>query len=381
MTEKLYDKNAYLNKFEAHVISCTETASGFETILDKTAFFPEEGGQSCDTGYIENAAVTHVFIRGNEIVHITDAKASGRVSCTLNMEERFDKMQQHTGEHIVCGIVHRMYGYENVGFHLGDSDVTFDFDGFLTRAQLDEVERLANRAVQANLTVRGYYPTKDELSALEYRSKKDIDGEVRIVEIESTDVCACCAPHVSKTGEIGLIKFTDSAAYKGGIRIHMVCGMRALADYDEKQKNLESIAKALSCNTNNAAEFFEKYAGQTQALKLDLGAMKKELISLRAAAVEKTDGSIVLFEDGLDMNMLRLMINALHGKYGGICAVFSKNDSGGYGFSAASDCIDMTEVAKQMRTKLSAKCGGGSQMIQGTVCAERETLENILKNI
>ena len=160
----------------------------------------------------------------------------------------------------------------------------------------------------------------------------------------------------------------------------MACGMRALADYDEKQKNLESIAKALSCNTNNAAEFFEKYAGQTQALKLDIGAMKKELISLRASAVEKTDGNIVLFEDGLDMNTLRLTVNALHGKYGGICAVFSKTD-GGFSFTAASDSVDMTGVAERMRSELSAKCGGGRQMIQGTVCAGKDALENILKNI
>lgn len=385
MTEKLYDKNAYLFEFEANVISCSASGEKFEVILDCTAFFPQEGGQDCDTGVIDGAHVTYVSEKNGEIIHIADRAVCGKVLCRIDRSLRFDRMQQHTGEHIVCGIVHKKYGYENVGFHLGNQDVTFDFDGPLSPAQLDEIEALANRAVQANLPVRGYYPDAKELSKTEYRSKKEIDADVRIVEIENIDRCACCAPHVSRTGEVGLIKFTDSAAYKGGIRIHMSCGMRALNDYREKQKNLEEIAKALSCKTNNAADFFAKYADDTQLLKQKLSELKKELIALRTETVEKTDGNIILFENqttkSTDSNALRLTVNALEGKYGGVCAVFAGNDKDGYGFAAASDKINMNELAQKLRRELSARCGGNEKMIQGNIFSDKQSIERLFENI
>ena len=382
MTEKLYDKNAYLFEFDAQVLSCTETKRGFETILDRTAFFPGEGGQDCDSGMIGGARVNHVSLLGNKIVHLTDAEVSGHVRCTLDGDTRFDRMQQHTGEHIVCGIVHRLYGYENVGFHLGDDETTFDFDGPLTKKQLSEIEVLANRTVTQNLSVRGYYPSYGELAKLDYRSKKEIDGDIRIVEIEGIDRCACCAPHVAKTGEIGLIKFTDSMAYKGGIRIHMVCGMRALRDYSLKQENLELIARDLSCKPTNAAEFFKKFTTDAQLLKQTVSGLRQLLILLKCAAVEKTDGNIILFEDKADTGALRLTVNALDGKYGKMCAVLSGSDEEGYSFAAAgADGCDMRDTAKILRKKLNARCGGSDKMIQGSISAKRREIESFFGSL
>ncbi len=382
MTEKLYDKNAYIFEFEARVLDCTETEHGFETVLDRTAFFPEEGGQDCDSGTIGDVRVKHVSLRGGQIVHLTDGSVSGQVHCIIDGSSRLDRMQQHTGEHIVCGIVHRLYGYENVGFHLGSDDTTFDFDGPLTKAQLDEVETLANSAVQQNLPVRGFYPSAGELETLDYRSKKEIDGDIRIVEIEGVDRCACCAPHVARTGEIGLIKFTDSMAYKGGIRIHMLCGMRALRDYAVKQKNLELIAAELSCKPTNAAQFFKKFTADTQLLKQNVSELRQQLTLLRCAAVEKTDKNIILFEDNTDTGALRLTVNALDGKYGKICAVLSGSDKDGYSFAAAgADGCDMRELAKAMREQLSARCGGSEKMIQGSIPAERSKIESFFAKL
>ena len=309
-TRKLYYENGACLQFCATVLSCVPTDGNF-------AFYPEGGGQPADRGALGGARVLDVHEKDGVVVHTVTAplRVGEMVQGDVDGRRRLDHMQQHTGEHIVCGIVHRLYGYENVGFHLGDDETTFDFDGPLTKKQLSEIEVLANRTVTQNLSVRGYYPSYGELAKLDYRSKKEIDGDIRIVEIEGIDRCACCAPHVAKTGEIGLIKFTDSMAYKGGIRIHMVCGMRALRDYSLKQENLELIARDLSCKPTNAAEFFKKFTTDAQLLKQTVSGLRQQLILLKCAAVEKTDGNIILFEDKADTGALRLTVNALDGKY------------------------------------------------------------------
>ena len=370
MTERLYDNDSYLRAFNARVLSCEKTEGGFAVVLDRTAFFLEEGGQSADTGTLGNARVTDVKIKDGVITHFTDAPLCGEVSGEIDFEARFDKMQQHTGEHIVCGIVHSLFGYENVGFHLGDVDTTFDFDGRLTAGDIDNIERLANAAVQKNAAVRAWYP--DNLSALEYRSKKELSGDIRIVEIEGVDRCACCAPHVSRTGEVGVIKLTEFASYKCGVRIHMVCGMRAVADYAKKQKNLEFISNALSCTPLNADGYFARYAKEQERLKSELSAARRENIALRAAQFEKTDGDIILDAGDADRAALRALAEALSDK----CRIAFV--TGGDGFAAASQTRDLRPLAASLRERFGARCGGSETLIQGTVNASADEIKSLL---
>lgn len=372
-TVKLYDDNSYLTEFEAEVLSCEKTERGFDVVLDRTAFFPEEGGQNADSGTLGNANVLHVSIKGDVITHTVDAELSGKVTGKIDWAPRFDKMQQHTGEHIVSGIIFEKYGYNNVGFHLGDDDVTFDFDGMLTREQLNEVELAANEAIYKNIAVVASYP--DNLAELEYRAKLDLTENVRIVEIEGVDRCACCAPHVKNTGEVGVIKLLEAGSYKGGIRIHMACGKRAVRDAQIKFDNLAVIATALSSGKNNAAEFFERYAAETNALKQSISLYKKYILELKSQLVQKTDGDIILFEDDMDGGMIRNYVNSLEGKYGGVCAVFVKKDEQNYNFTAASDSAPMREMANKMKEELGARAGGSDKMIQGSVSATREQIE------
>ena len=225
MTQKLYYIDAYTKEFDAELISVTAAEGGFDVVLDRTAFFPEEGGQSADTGSIGGARVLDVYEQQGIIHHLTDVSPEGKqVHCVLDFDSRFEKMQCHTAEHILCGIIHRIFGLDNVGFHLGADEVTFDVDGVLDRSQLDKVEEIANNVVFSNLSVRTYFPSSEELSSMEYRSKLDLTEGVRLVEVEGTDTCACCAPHVSRTGEIGLIKILDFMKHRGGTRIWMVAG-------------------------------------------------------------------------------------------------------------------------------------------------------------
>lgn len=375
MTRLLYDEDAYLTEFEASVISCEKTDIGYDVILDKTAFFPEEGGQKSDTGIIANTNVIHVRIQNRTVIHTVDSEVTGRVKCKIDSAPRFDKMQQHTGEHIVCGIVHEKYGYNNVGFHLADDIVTFDFDGPLSKSELSEIEILANAVVHQNRSVKCYYPA--DLNNIDYRSKLALTENVRIVEIDGVDKCACCAPHVKSTGEVGIIKFTDAIAYKGGVRITMVCGMRALADYNVKSQNLSVISKSLSAPINETAEYFEKFVSDVETLKQSLSALKNELITLKARTVI-TDGDAIVFEQGLESDMLRRYVNLLSEKCDGVCAVMSENVNG-YTFVAASNTVDMRGIANELRQKLNAKCGGSDKMIQGSIPAGKNDIINVLK--
>ena len=244
MTDKLYEEDAYLREFEAEVTGCVPAEGGWLVTLDRTAFYPEGGGQPADTGTLGGARVLDVHEQEGEILHTTDAPlpVGDRTAGAIDWEARFSRMQQHTGEHIVSGVIHRLFGLDNVGFHMGRDAVTIDLNGELTADDLTRVERLANEAVWENLPVGVEYPAPEALAALDYRSKKELTGRVRIVTVPGSDVCACCGTHVRRTGEIGVIKLLTSQRYKGGVRVWLLCGDRALTDYNEKNAQAYAVS-------------------------------------------------------------------------------------------------------------------------------------------
>ena len=264
MTEKLFYQDSYVREFEASVLSCERDKERYKVVLDRTAFFPEGGGQSADTGVLicDSGSVRVLDVQEIQgvVVHYTDGAVPGgvRVKGELDFEERFSKMQQHTGEHIISGLVNRYFGYRNVGFHLGKEAVTMDYDGVLTQEDLRRVEREANQAVAENLPVKVLYPNQEELGQITYRSKIEIEGQIRIVQIPGYDSCACCAPHVKETGSVGLIKITGAIHYKGGMRVSMLCGFRALEDYRQKEGNIQKISGLLSARQEDTAEAVER---------------------------------------------------------------------------------------------------------------------------
>ena len=307
-TEKLYETDGMLSRFSAHVLSCKPHESGYAIILDRTAFFPEGGGQSADTGTVGGARVLDVQIQNGEILHFTNAPVSGEVPCALDFDVRFRKMQNHLGEHLLCGAIHRLYGFDNVGFHLGADYMTFDIDGALTPEQIAQVEKEANRAVFEDVPVRCWYPKKDELSELDYRVKSEklgAAGAVRIVEAAGFDRCACCAPHLDRTGRVGCIKITDAVKYKGGMRFHALCGSDALADYGKKQDTLGVLSRLLSAKEDSITEAVEARLAELVRAKQTVGTYRRALVEARLAALSYTEGSICLFEPLLDTNGLR----------------------------------------------------------------------------
>ena len=378
MTQRLFDLDSKLCEFDGTVISCEQSGEHYEILLDKTAFFPNEGGQTSDVGTLGDVNVLNVVEKEGKILHICDAPINNGVIIhgMVDFSHRFYNMQNHTGEHIISGIVHKMYGYENVGFHLSRDGMTVDFSGELTREQLDEIEWLANRAIYECHPIKCYYPTDEELAGISYRSKLENIENTRLVVIDGVDVCACCAPHVYNTGEVGIIKILDFIRYKGGVRLNVVCGTAALCDYREKYSQCKAISNMLSVKQNEVYDATLRLQETIDGYREKLYLCRRELRSLKLATIKETDGNICIFEDDGDMNDMRELINSAMSKCGGICATFVGNDTNGYKFIAASNTVNMREIAAKMKRELNSRGGGSEKMIQGSTPAKRIEIEN-----
>lgn len=374
-TEKLYYINAYTDSFVASVLESVATDGGYDVVLDKTAFFPEEGGQSSDTGYIGDAKVSQVYEKEGVIHHIADRPlAEGEYNCRIDFAARFEKMQCHTAEHILCGIIHRLFGLDNVGFHLGEDEVTFDVDGVLDRAQLDRAEELANEAVFSNIAVETLFPAASELSLLEYRSKLDITDGVRLVKIGDTDTCACCAPHVARTGEIGIIKILDFMKHRGGTRIWMVAGRRALLDYRSRYNSVKRISGMLSTPQSQVADTLDSYIADCEGERAALKAARLRIAELCAERVESTEHSRVFYFPDFTISELIAFSNIANGRIGGITVALSGSE-GDYKYVISSGRTDLRSMAREINAALSGRGGGRPEMIQGSFAASLDEIK------
>ena len=388
-TIKLYDKDAYQTTFEAVVLSCKEgifgkkedTRKRYAIILDQTCFFPEEGGQTPDKGTLEEAEVWDVQIqKDNTIIHIVNEPIEEGITINgiIDWKHRFFNMQQHSGEHLFSGLVYRYFGYQNVGFHLSNQIVTMDFDGMLTSDEVEDLEWKVNEAITANVKIKTGYPSKEELANLEYRSKKELDGAIRIVEIEGYDVCACCAPHVHRTGEIGMFKIQSVQSYKGGVRISFLCGFRALEEYRKKSQIIAELSGLLTTNQEMLSENVAKMKSQTQNLKMQLGNAKQLLMEHKIEQIPKEQADVFLFETDLETPIMRNIVNKLVECHEGICGIFVGSEKEGYNFIIGSQTTDCREIAKRLKEILNARGGGSAMMVQGSLIAKKEEIEQLL---
>ena len=375
MTEKLYYVDAYINEFDATVVDQYVDNGKTVIVLDRTAFFPEEGGQSSDTGFIGDARVIDVREKDGIIRHFVDKPLNkGEIySCKIDFADRFEKMQCHTAEHIISGAIKRLYGFDNVGFHLGATEVTMDINGYLTREQLDEIELIANRAVFDNVPIKTYFPNSEKLRILEYRSKLDLTENVRIVEVEGYDICACCAPHVAYTGEIGLIKILDFEKHRGGLRINIAAGYRALRDYREKYSNVLKISAIFSEPQATVAKAAEGFNSSYEELKSRLKMAGINNARLEAKFIENTDDSLVCHYPEMNMDELREFVNCAKEKVGKILVALTGKD-GDYKYIRTSAHIDLAPIYKQINGALSGRGGGRDNMIQGSFTTDFESI-------
>lgn len=383
MTEKLYYIDSHMKAFTATVLACEPVKDRFEVVLDRTAFFPEGGGQAGDSGFIGEAAVFDTHEKNGEVMHYVNQPipVGSTLDCRIDWEKRFRRMQNHSGEHIVSGLVHKKYGYSNVGFHMGADVVAIDFDGFLTPEQLAEIEREANYAVAANYKVTATFPEPEVLKTLEYRSKLELTENVRIVEIENTDICACCAPHVSSTAEVGLVKILSSERRRrggDGVRVTMLCGLDAYENYTRTHDNNAAISMLLSAKREETAAAVERVLAEQERLKQRSAELSRALAHLRAETLEPTDGNFIIFDTVLDEPALRELVNEAVTKCGGLAAVFSGSDEAGYRYIIGSRKIDLRASAKEINSGINGRGGGSSEMIQGSCKESAENIQNFL---
>ena len=381
MTEKLYDKDSYLKEFQATVVSCEQkNETTWRITLDKTVFFPEGGGQTGDSGWLNDVKVADTREKNGVIYHETKAplEVGTKVAGKIDFAIRFDKMQQHTGEHILSGIVCSTYNYNNVGFHLSSEITTLDFDGELSEEQVRELEIRVNQAIHENIPVQVKFPTKAELAEMDYRSKIEIEGQVRIVEIPGIDRCACCAPHVKTTAEVGLLKIQSFDRHRGGCRLTIVCGMRALKDYQQKQESVGKVSAALSAKPEKIGEAVEHLQEQQAKLREQLNHIQAMYLQEKLDKIHAEDQCICIFEEALDSIAMRNFVNGAMERCDGICGAFIGNDEKGYHYILGSKELDVREISKQLNAKFNGKGGGKPQMVQGSLNGtKKEILEEI----
>ena len=372
---KLYYDSAYIKEFEAQVLSCQKGKKGWEITLSATAFYPEGGGQPADTGILGDVRVTDVHEKDGQVVHYTDGPlpVGETVRGVIDWDRRFQHMQEHSGEHLVSGLIHQRFDYDNVGFHMGTDEVTIDFNGVLEWEDLMAIEEKANGMIWENLEISAVYPEKDELDAMEYRSKKELTGAVRIVSIPGGDVCACCGTHVERTGEIGLVKFLSMIHYKGGVRISLLCGKRAVEDYERKRDQVQKISVLLSARPGEIARAVEK-------LKEKLVAAYDKLIASEVRDIKEGDGDIFILEPDFEAIQLRHLVNRLlEEKKGRTVLALGGAAEGSFLYVLGSRDGDMRRLSRELNGLLNGRGGGSAQMAQGTFFATKDQLQAILK--
>ena len=389
MTEKLFYEDSYIKEFQARVLSCRERNGGYQAVLTRTAFFPEGGGQSADTGFLytkegEEIRVTDVHEKDGVVYHhISQPVQEGtEVRGKLDFQERFSKMQQHTGEHILSGLVNRHFGYRNVGFHLGTQEVTMDYNGVLTEEDLRQIEYEANEAVAENIPVKVLYPSKEELKNITYRSKIEIEGQIRIVQIPGYDSRACCAPHVKETGSVGLIKIVGAVHYKGGMRVSILCGFRALEDYRMKERNVAEISNLLSAKQEDTAQAVEHLGQELNRQKEKNKALQERYVALCLENIRKNkepEENIFLFEEELDPGARRDFVNKAMEMTQGLAGVFVGADDSGYQYVLGSRRPDIQETGKKLNARFQGKGGGRPPMIQGSLKGNEQEIREFLK--
>ncbi len=379
---KLYYDSAYIKEFEAQVLSCQEGKKGWEITLSATAFYPEGGGQPADTGLLGNVRVTDVHEKDGQVVHYTDGPlpVGEMVRGVIDWDRRFQHMQEHSGEHLVSGLIHQRFGYDNVGFHMGTDEVTIDFNGVLEWGDLMAIEEKANGMIWENLEISAVYPEKDELDAMEYRSKKELTGAVRIVSIPGGDVCACCGTHVERTGEIGLVKFLSMIHYKGGVRISLLCGKRAVEDYERKRDQVQKISVLLSARPGEISRAVEKLKDEEAKLQEKLVAAYDKLIASEVRDIKEGDGDIFILEPDFEAIQLRHLVNRLlEEKKGRTVLALGGAAEGSFLYVLGSRDGDMRQLSRELNGLLNGRGGGSAQMAQGTFFATKDQLQAILK--
>lgn len=380
MTKRLYYEEVYRKEFTATVLECTEGKKGYQVVLDATAFYPEGGGQPSDTGFLGEARVSEVHEKDGEIIHYTDKpfKVGEQVEGRIDWDHRFDLMQQHSGEHMVSGIVHEKYGYDNVGFHMGSDVITIDFNGLISEEEMAEIEQKVNRKIWEDTAVEITYPAPEELEKIPYRSKKELTGQVRIVSFPGTDICACCGTHVTHTGEIGIVKLLSVEKFRDGVRMEMISGKRVLDYLNMVNEQNHQISVKLSAKIDSTADAVQRLQDENAKMRINVARLEEDMFQEEARKWEGA-GSVLLFKEGLEADAVRKLTDVVMNTCEGCCAVFSRNEDGSYKYAIGETGGDLRQFTKDMNAALHGRGGGKPFFVQGSVQATEKQIREFFE--
>lgn len=381
-TRRLFYEDVYIREFEAIVLSCEEKEGKYSVILNETAFYPEGGGQPADKGTIENIPVIDVQYEDGELCHILEQplEEESQVVGRIDWDCRFDLMQQHSGEHIVSGMIHEKYGYENVGFHMGEEVITIDLSGMLTWEQVQEIEKKVNEYIWMNQKVNIFYPDERQRQLIPYRSKKELTGEIRLVEFPGADLCACCGLHVTHASQIGLVKILSCKKFRDGIRMEMLSGKRALDYLSRSTEQNSQVAVSLSVKENETKDAVQRLLDEVYELKGQLAAEKQKSFERKAAACAKK-GNVLLIENEMEAAEIRKCTDAILNTCGGVAAVFAGNEQDGYKYAIGQRDGDVRSLVKEVNKQLDGRGGGKPFFAQGSVKAGRKQIETFFTKL
>ncbi len=390
-TEKLYFNDPYLKEFSAVITEIYEKNSKTAVILNKTAFFPEGGGQNPDFGTITASGSFSVNVidtqeRGDDVEHLTDISfadspfnVGDTVSCRINWDRRFDLMQQHSGEHIVSGMICSAFDCDNVGFHIGEEFVTIDYNAKISFDDILKIEERANRYIWENHKFISMWPSKDELNSIEYRSKKELSGDVRIASFPGADTCACCGTHVSSSAEVGLVKFTSSESFHGGTRFTVRFGKRAFDYLTVNYSQNKAIGVLLSTKEDNTFDSVKKIFDELSSVRYELNRLLEEKLDITAAGY-KDKGNVLHITSSLSPDMVRKLADKIRHSCKGRAAVFAGSDSEGYKYAICGESDDVISLNNKIKAELNGRGGGKGGFVQGSVSAGESAIRNLIDN-
>lgn len=370
-------KDQYCKEFDTHVVSCEPCKNGYEVVLEDTIFYPEGGGQECDHGWLNDVCVLDVQRINDQVIHYVKEEVKGNVHCKIDWDRRFDFMQNHSGEHVVSGIIHTLFGYNNVGFRMGSDVVTIDFDGMIQEEDLNKIETMANEYVFKNQRLETMYLEGEDLNKLDYRSKLELDGVVRLVKIGDADLCACCGMHVLQCGEIGLIKLLNVHNHKDGVRIEMVCGKRALLYMQTIHDENLKISRMLKAKVFETSKFVNKLQKDCNMQLQTIKQLQEDLLQQSYKQVDMNEDVVVYCFEDMDRNALRKICNdTIDSKHACIVCGLIGNQ-----VMIASSKVPLNKHKKEFEETLLFKGGGSDLMLQGKCDCNVDTIKLVLRRV
>ena len=376
-TRALYYEDGYLSRFTSRVVTCERCGDNWGVTLEATAFYPEGGGQAGDTGTLNGIRVLDTQERDDQVIHLCQGplEPGTQVEGIIDFDRRFDLMQQHTGEHMLSGLIHRRYGYHNKGYHVGAEFVTVDFDGVIPAEDIPSLEKELNEAVWRNLPVKCWIPTPEELPDVIYRTKRPLPWPVRIVEVPGCDSCACCGIHVGATGAVGVIKILNTMGFRGGTRLEMVSGQRAWQAMNDCYEQNRQVSQAFSAQLTQTGDAARRMNEVVAELKYKINQLQRQQITAIANSYGN-QGDVLHLTDGLDPVLVRELADAIAESCGGIAAVFSGTDKDGYNCCLVTRQGDLRSLGKAMNAALNGRGGGKPNCHQGKVSCTRSQIED-----